>query len=229
LYFARFSSVHIDRSWANQTTSFNPKDSADSRSFETDTKAGRESREPSGGNPISPENALRAEMVLLVTRLTALKNRRGRLREQRMAEAKYAQSLDDQLAKLESMLDHPLAPWVGAGFISGIKGMREALLRQIQSRPKGGQQTDHVKVACAIGAFHSMLKYSRRKIQGTDGSPFPTITARLYEAVTGERDANVQRACYTVLRSRLFTRVSGRAAMDGAASVTVAGTTRHRD
>jgi hypothetical protein len=193
------------------------------------TSAGKVPREPSGGNPISPENALRAEMVLLVARLTALKNRQERLRKQRSAEAEYAQSLDDQLAKLESMLEHPLAPWVGAGFISGIQGMRKALQLQIEFRPKGGQQTDHVKIACAIGAFHLMLKYSRRQNKGTDGSPFPTITALLYEAAGGEREANVKRACDAVLRSRLFTRVSGKAAMDGAASVTVAGTSRHRD
>jgi hypothetical protein len=193
------------------------------------TSAGREPREPSGGNPISPENIVRAEMVLLFAGLTALYKRQERLREQRRTETEYAQRLDEQFAKLESMHEHSPAPWVSAGFMSGIKGFREALELQIKSRPKGGQKTDHVKAACARAAFHLMKKYSRKKISGSAESSFPLITMWLVEAATGEREASVRRACAAVLRSPPITRVSGTAAMDGAASVTVAGTTRHRD
>jgi hypothetical protein len=177
-------------------------------------------REPSGGNPISPKNIVRAEITAFGARLTALKKRQKRIRKQRMAEAKFAQSLDNQLAKAESMLKHPLASWSGAGFISGIKGKRKALQLQIQSRPKGGQQTDHLKLACAQSAFYLMQKFSHRKPSYTPASPYQIVTMLLYELATGEPHASVRRACDAVLRSPPITRAQGKAAMDGAASVT---------
>jgi hypothetical protein len=191
------------------------------------TSAGRVPREPSGGNPISPENIVRAEVRSLFGRLTALYKRQETLREQRRAEAEYAQSLDDQAAKFESMLEYPLAFRVGAGFVSGIKRFREALQLQVKSRPKGGQQTDHLKLACARSAFHLMQKFSRRKPSYTPASPYQIVAMLLYEAASGKPDESVRRACDAVLRSPPITRVSGKAAMDCAASVTFAST--HRD
>jgi hypothetical protein len=126
------------------------------------------------------------------------------------------------------MLKHPLAPWVGKGFASGIEGMRKALQLQVQSRPKGGQQTDHLKRACFIGAVNWMQKYSCRAITGTDDSTVQVIAARLYEAVTGEPDATMKRAC-DVLRLPIAWRAAGKATMDGAASVAIAGMVPRRD
>jgi hypothetical protein len=159
-------------------------------------------REPPGGSPIQPENVARAEVVSMVQRLTVLVLQQEPSREERRGVADYARSIDAKLTELESMLKDWRAPRPDAGLISGIELMRAACRMRMELRPKRGQQTDHVKLACASCAFDLMKRFSRRKIKGSANSSFQVITARLYEAVTGEPDANCKRACESILRER---------------------------
>jgi hypothetical protein len=183
------------------------------------TSAGRVPLESSGRNPISPENAIRAEIVSMGTRLTALVIRQERLRDERRAVADYAQSIDAKLTEFESMLKDCRAPRPDAGFISGMGLMRADCQMRMGLRPKRGQGTNHVKIACARCVFNLMKRFSRLKISGSPNSSFQIITARLYELVTGEPDANCKRACESVLREKRITPVSGAALMDCAAAM----------
>jgi hypothetical protein len=145
------------------------------------------------------ENDIRAEVMSLVSRLTA--GARKGSREQRRAEADHAQSIDGLLAELELRLADPLAPRFNKQLISAIGQMREACRRQMLFRPKGGREVDHLKRFCASSAFYLMQKL-RRTISGSAETSFPVVTALLYEAASGERDANCKRAYEHVLRHR---------------------------
>jgi hypothetical protein len=166
------------------------------------TSAGMVPREPSGGSPIQPENVIRAEVMSMVQRVTELVLRQGRSREERRAVADYNQSIDAKVTELESMLKDWRAARPDAGFISGIERTRAACRMRMALRPKRGQQTDHVKLACARCAFDLMKRFSRHPISGSADSSFQLITARLYEAVIGEPDASCKRACESILREK---------------------------
>jgi hypothetical protein len=153
-----------------------------------------------GESLILSEADTRAEAMALVSRLTA--GARKWSREQRMAEANHAQSIDGLLAELESRLADPLAPRFNAQLISGIGRMRELCRRQMLFRPKGGREVDHMKRGCARSALYLMQRFSRRPISGSAETSFPVVTMLLFEAVTGERDANCKRAYEYVLRER---------------------------
>lgn len=142
-------------------------------------------------------------------------------REQRIAEAKYAEDLDSLLAQLESKLKHPLAATffgvpragrivpddgtVGADqrvFIEDLAQMREVCRVAMLFRPKHGRSSDRMKRSCAGSAFHLMQTFSRRPVAGSAESPLWVITQLLFEAVTGEKEANCKRACDYILRCR---------------------------
>ena len=153
------------------------------------------------GDLILPEATTRAEVMSLVSRLDA--GARKGSREQRRAEVDHAQSIDGLLAELELRLADPLAPRFNKRLISGIGQMREACQRiQMLFQPKGGREVNHVKRLCASSAFYLMQMFSRRPISGSAGNPFPAVTELLFEAVTGEPDANCKRACDAILRRR---------------------------
>ena len=138
-------------------------------------------------------------------------------REQRIAEAKYAEGL---LAQLESKLKHPLAtayfiPRAGPivpddaaiaadqqVFIEKLAQMRQECRVAMSLRPKRGRSSDRMKRSCAGSAFHLMQTFSRRPIAGSAESPFWVITQLLFEAVTGEKEANCKRACDYILDCR---------------------------
>lgn len=124
-------------------------------------------------------------------------------REQRMARADYAGGLDALLAELESRLAQPLplAPTPDEQFISEIGRLREACRVEMLFRPKGGRGVNNMKYSCASNALYLMQRFSRRPISGSAETAYPAITALLYEAVTGERDANCKRAYDWILRS----------------------------
>jgi hypothetical protein len=142
-------------------------------------------------------------------------------REQRIAEAKYAEGLDSLLAQFESKLKHPLATaFFGAPragrmvpddaaiaddqrvFIEKLAQMREVCRVGMLFRPKRGRGSDRMKRSCAGSAFHLMQTFSRRPIAGSAESPFWVITQLLFEAVTGEKEANCKRACDYILHCR---------------------------
>ena len=60
---------------------------------------------------------------------------------------------------------------------------------------------DHVKFQCAWTAHHLMRELSDTRISGTKDGAFWTITSLLYEAVSGQKDAALKRACDSVLRN----------------------------
>ena len=60
---------------------------------------------------------------------------------------------------------------------------------------------DPVKYHCAWFAHVMMRKLSDMKISGTKDGAFWTITSLLYEAVSGQKNAALKRACDSVLRN----------------------------
>jgi len=60
---------------------------------------------------------------------------------------------------------------------------------------------DHVKYHCAWIAQVLIRELSGGKISGTKDGAFWTITSLLYEAVSGQKDAALKRACDSVLRN----------------------------
>jgi hypothetical protein len=146
------------------------------------------------------ENDTRAWVTAYVECLVA--QRQDRSREQRKAEADYAERLDGLLTELESSLTHPLAPTPDAGLLSGIERMRSMCRTKTLPwfRPKGGRNVNYIKRSCAGVALHLVRRFSRRPISGSAETAFPVVTALLHEAVTGERNASCKRAYEWILR-----------------------------
>ena len=130
-----------------------------------------------------------------------------RSREQLMAVSKYAEDLGSLLAQVESKLKHPLATALvmpddaDQRFFKELALMREVCRANMLARPNRGRSSDNVKRGCAAHAFHLMQHFSRRPITGSAESPFLVITQLLFEAATGEKEANCKRACDDILRS----------------------------
>jgi hypothetical protein len=59
---------------------------------------------------------------------------------------------------------------------------------------------DHYKHLCAQFAFGLMRGLSKNEATGTKDGAFRTVTSLLYQAISGERDADLKRACDKVLR-----------------------------
>jgi hypothetical protein len=118
----------------------------------------------------------------------------------RRAEADIAEDIDDLLAKLEIKLAHSHAPRFNAQVLRGIKWMREMCQAQMRGRPEAHGPVKHLKRGCAHCAFDLMWGFSDLRPSSSPGGPFLTITALLFEAVTGEYGADVTRACLAVLR-----------------------------
>jgi hypothetical protein len=60
---------------------------------------------------------------------------------------------------------------------------------------------DHAKGLCPWFGRGLMLELSNAKITGTKDAPFRVISSLLYEAVSGEPNADLKRACDEVLRN----------------------------
>ena len=58
---------------------------------------------------------------------------------------------------------------------------------------------DFLKHACARSARGLMLDTSNRKITGTKDDAFRAITSLFYEAVSGQQEVDLKRACDSVL------------------------------
>jgi hypothetical protein len=59
---------------------------------------------------------------------------------------------------------------------------------------------DNCKRRCAESAHDLILQFSERSPTNYDGSPFRTITSRIFEYVTGKRDNDLERSCEAVLQ-----------------------------
>ena len=60
---------------------------------------------------------------------------------------------------------------------------------------------DMLKRFCAQSAFSLIAEFSARPPTLTADGPFLQLATVLYEAVTGVRDANIERACRVIFRS----------------------------
>jgi hypothetical protein len=90
-----------------------------------------------------------------------------------------------------------------AARVSRIRDQLEALrgvCDEARKMSDNDPRIEYEKRDCAYLAFQSMNHYSTQEITGTSTGPFLSIASLLYEAVTGEQDANMKRACDAVLK-----------------------------
>jgi hypothetical protein len=87
-------------------------------------------------------------------------------------------------------------------FIVELERLREVCARVIDSRLGPHPNFDHAKNVCAHFAYDFVRELSDHKITGTKDDSFRTIAGPLYEATSGQQDADLKRACDAVLRQR---------------------------
>jgi hypothetical protein len=89
-----------------------------------------------------------------------------------------------------------------------LKRLREVCARFIDPEFGYHPNFDYAKHDSAWFAFSLMEVMSDNKITGTKDGPFRAIAGLLYEAISGQQDADLKRACDTVLReNRNITKV----------------------
>jgi hypothetical protein len=79
-------------------------------------------------------------------------------------------------------------------FRSELKRMREVCSRALSEGLGYHPNYDPVKRYCAMVAYN-LMGVSKQNITSTKDSPFRAIVSLLYEAVSGQRDADLKRAC----------------------------------
>jgi hypothetical protein len=82
-------------------------------------------------------------------------------------------------------------------FVTELKRLREVCARDIGHHPN----YDLAKHLSGEFAYGLMEILSDGEITGTEDKAFRAITTLLYEAVSGERDADLKRACDTAIRN----------------------------
>ena len=82
-------------------------------------------------------------------------------------------------------------------FVTELKRLREVCARDIGRHPN----YDLAKHLSAEFAYGLMEILSDGEITGTEDKAFRAITTLLYEAVSGERDADLKRACDAAIRN----------------------------
>jgi hypothetical protein len=80
-----------------------------------------------------------------------------------------------------------------------LKRLRKVCARAIDPGFASHPNYDHAKHTCAWHALGLMRELSDGKITGTKDSAFRVVTGLLYEAVSGQPDADLKRACDSVL------------------------------
>jgi hypothetical protein len=121
----------------------------------------------------------------------------------------HAQKLDRALLSVETLLGlaplplrdfllHPLPnmDFLAAEFIR----LREVCARAVDPGFGYHPNYDRLKRFCARFAHGVMLDLSDRAITGTKDGAFRTIASLLYEAISGQSDADLKRACDSELR-----------------------------
>jgi hypothetical protein len=86
-------------------------------------------------------------------------------------------------------------------FFAELKRLREVCARAVDPGFASHPNYDHAKHLCAWHALGLMRELSDRKITGTKDSVFRVVTGLLYEAVSGQPDADLKRACDSVLQN----------------------------
>ena len=85
-------------------------------------------------------------------------------------------------------------------FSAELKRLRKVCARAVDPGFGSHPNYDHAKHLCAWHALGLMRELSDRKITGTKDSAFRVVTGLLYEAVSGQPDADLKRACNSVLQ-----------------------------
>jgi hypothetical protein len=82
-------------------------------------------------------------------------------------------------------------------FGTALKRLREVCARDYGDHPN----YDHAKNQSAWFSYVLMQSHSDRKITGTENQAFRTIAGLVYDVVSGQQDADLKRACDTLLRN----------------------------
>jgi hypothetical protein len=85
-------------------------------------------------------------------------------------------------------------------FAGELKRLRKVCARAIDPGFGFHPNYEPVKTQCAWIAYYIMRELSNMKISGTKDGAFWTITSLLYEAVSGQKNAALKRACDSALR-----------------------------
>jgi hypothetical protein len=84
-------------------------------------------------------------------------------------------------------------------FAAELKRLREVCARGVGSGFGYHPNYDPTKYFCAFWAYGLIKGYSDRPITGTTDGAFRVITSLLYEAVSGQPEADLKRACDSCL------------------------------
>jgi hypothetical protein len=85
-------------------------------------------------------------------------------------------------------------------FVAELKRLRKVCAHAVDPGFATHPNYEHAKHLCAWHALGLMRELSDRKITGTKDSAFRVVTGLLYEAVSGRPDADLKRACDSVLQ-----------------------------
>jgi hypothetical protein len=85
-------------------------------------------------------------------------------------------------------------------FLAEVKRMRKICSRAINPGLGSHPNYDRAMHLCAMFSYGLMRELSKREITGTKDAPFRTIASLLYQAISGQCDAELKRACDAQLR-----------------------------
>ena len=85
-------------------------------------------------------------------------------------------------------------------FAAELKRLRKVCARAINPGLGNHPNYDHAKHMSAHFACELLNELSQNKVTGTKDGPFRVITSLFYEAVSGQRNADLKRACDGVLQ-----------------------------
>ena len=85
-------------------------------------------------------------------------------------------------------------------FVAELERLRDVCARAVDPGFASHPNYHHAKHLCAWHALGLMRELSDRKITGTKDSAFRVVTGLLYEAVSGQPNADLKRACDSVLQ-----------------------------
>jgi hypothetical protein len=87
-----------------------------------------------------------------------------------------------------------------AALLGELKPLREICDRAIDPGFGYHPNYDREKHFCALFSYGLMRDLSKRAITGTKDEAFRAIASLLYETISGHRDADLKRACDSILR-----------------------------
>ena len=95
---------------------------------------------------------------------------------------------------------------MAAGYRKAAKLLRKLhradLAEQLGRQEPPPRATNPLKYRCAREAYFLMDRWSAKAATFSAGGPYQVVAQKLYEAATGQRDANIKRACDWTLHQR---------------------------